>query len=61
MKYMIGRIGTTREKQRKIYSVIVMVINSIQTKSVKKRFLNFYDPILPSTIGAQTNESKRVL
>ena len=50
----------TPECRTKRYSIITLAFDSMQNKSVKKRFLNFYDPIRPLENGPQTNESKRV-
>lgn len=52
--------GIKRKKQVMKYSVILFVVNSMHTKSVKKRFLNFYKSIRPVKNGSQTNESKRI-
>jgi len=38
-------------KQVKKYSVIKLLINFILSRSVEKRFMNFYNPVLPCTNG----------
>jgi hypothetical protein len=35
--------------RKKKYTIIALVINSMLNRSVRKRFLNFYDPIRPLT------------
>jgi len=42
------------------YSVITLAFNSMLNRPVRKRYLNFYDPILPLKDGTQPNEPKRV-
>ncbi len=58
MKRLIGKVGITQAKPMKRYSIIILVINSLHTRAVKKRFLNFYNPILPDVNGIRPNETR---
>jgi hypothetical protein len=44
----------------KKHTVIQLVINSLHTRPVRKRFLNFYRPVRPLTTESKPNETKRV-
>jgi len=60
MDTLQGKTGIKQEKQIKKYTVIQLFINSMRTKSVRKRFLNFYSPVQFQTNGSKPNETKRV-
>jgi hypothetical protein len=60
MRTLQGKTGINREKQIKAYSVIQLFINSMRFRPVRKRFLNFYNPVLPGTSGSHPNEAKRI-
>lgn len=60
MNSLQDKTGVKRIKQIKKYTVIQFIINSMRTRSVRKRFLNFYSPVLPRTDEPKPNEAKRV-
>jgi hypothetical protein len=57
---MITLKGAELKWQFKKYSVIILIINSMYSRSVRKRILNFYDLKQPFINGIRPNESERV-
>jgi hypothetical protein len=59
MNIFQAKTGLRLHKQVKKYTVIQLFINSMRTRSVRKRFLNFYSPV-PLQNEDKQNETKRV-
>lgn len=60
MNIFQAKTGLRLHKQVKKYMVLQLFINSMRTRSVRKRFLNFYSPV-PLQNEDKQNETKRVL
>jgi hypothetical protein len=59
MNIFQAKTGLRLHKQVKKYTVIQLFINSMRSRSVRKRFLNFYSPV-PLQNEDKQNETKRV-
>jgi len=59
MNIFQAKTGLRLHKQVKKYMVLQLFINSMRTRSVRKRFLNFYSPV-PLQNEDKQNETKRV-
>lgn len=59
MNIFQAKTGLRLHKQVKKYTVIQLFINSMRTRSVRKRLLNFYSPV-PLQNEDKQNETKRV-
>lgn len=59
MNIFQAKTGLRLHKQVKNYMVLQLFINSMRTRSVRKRFLNFYSPV-PLQNEDKQNETKRV-
>lgn len=59
MNIFQAKTGLRLHKQVKKYMILQLFINSMRTRSVRKRFLNFYSPV-PLQNEDKQNETKRV-
>lgn len=60
MNIFQAKTGLRLHKQVKKYTVIQLFVNSMRSRSVRKRSLNFYSLVRPLQNEDKQNETKRV-
>jgi hypothetical protein len=55
MKTFQTKTGIKSNRQLKRYMVIQLFVNSLRTRPVRKRFINFYCPVQQLTIETKPN------
>ncbi len=58
MNTLQSKSGIIRKNQMMKYTVIQLAVNSLLSRSVKMRILNFYEPIPYITKGILPNEKR---